>query len=244
MTAVLDPPRGRTGATGSGGLFQGVVRFVLLAAWLVVLLGAVFLTERPSDWDQLEQAVARGDVDRVVVRGDGSVEGRGWSYADVAWRDGPFAHHTEVLVANPREAGLRQVDRGTFGEATLVTTRDVSSRLASLDPGLSVDSRPMEGGATFEAFPGWQLKGWVFGVALGAFVATLFLLALGPETRRATQWAWFWLLITPFAPVVAIGLLVLGYPTRFLPPGKPGRQGLTGGWAFVVSLVLGAYRSA
>ena len=77
----------------------------------------------------------------------------------------------------------------------------------------------------------------------GPSSATLFLLALGPETRRATQWAWFWLLLTPFAPVVAIGLLVLGYPTRFLPPGKAGRHGLTGGWAFVVSLALGAFRS-
>ncbi|QIK67164.1 hypothetical protein G7072_13160 [Nocardioides sp. HDW12B] len=218
-----------------------MVRLVLLGAWLVVLAAAVLLAERPSSWDRLEGAVARGDVGSVVLRGDLALEGRGWSVTDVAWREGPFAHHAEVLVARPREAGLRQVRRGSFPEATLVTSQDVSTLLADLDPDLRVETAPWSGsGATFEAFPGWRLKGWVVGLAFGTFVATVVLLVLGPPTRRATPWAWFWLLTTPFLPLVAVALLVLGYRTPFLPPGRDGRRGLTGGWAFLLSLVLGA----
>ncbi len=236
MTVLADPPRRRADAGSSQVL--DVVRLVLLGAWLVVLAAGVFLAEHPSSWDRLEGAVARGEVDRVVVRGEGSLQGRGWSSADVAWREGLFAHHTEVLVARPREAGLRQVRRGGFGEVTLVTTQDVSARLSSLSPDLRVDTSPLTGGTTFEAFPGWRLRGWVLGLTLAALVGLVGLLAVGPATRRATPWAWFWLLVTPFAPLVAVALLTFGYPTRFLPPGREGRRGLTGGWAFLLSLVL------
>jgi hypothetical protein len=239
VTILADPPR-RSARTRSSRVVD-VVRLVLLGAWLVVVAAGAFLAEHPSTWDRLEGAVARGDVDSVVVRGDASLEGRGWSVVDVAWREGPFAQHTEVLVARPREAGLRQVRRDSFPEATLVTSQDVSTLLAGLDPDLRVETASRsDAGATFEAFPGWQLRGWVVGVAMGALVATLFLLALGPPTRRATPWAWFWLLLTPFCPLVAVALLAFGYPTRFLPRGREGRHGLTGGWAFLLSLVLGA----
>jgi hypothetical protein len=71
--------------------------------------------------------------------------------------------------------------------------------------------------------------------AFGLFLAWLAFLVGGPQPWRATRWAWFWL---GFPPVGVLAHLLLSGPTPGLPaPRRPDRR-LTGGWAFLIYLVV------
>ncbi len=69
------------------------------------------------------------------------------------------------------------------------------------------------------------------------WLVTLVLLITGPQPRWATKWAWFWLI--GLSPMVAVFLLVEPVPVWQTEPltGRPWR--LTGGRAFVLTLVVG-----
>jgi len=71
---------------------------------------------------------------------------------------------------------------------------------------------------------------------LAGWCAALALLLGGAEPLRATRWAWFWLLTVPYVGVPAF--LLLSGPTPGLPGPRPGRHRLTGGWAFLLSVLL------
>jgi hypothetical protein len=75
-------------------------------------------------------------------------------------------------------------------------------------------------------------------VALSAFV----LLVVGPQPWRATRWAWFWLLWTA-PPLGILAFLLLGGSTRLWPPARAEAR-LTGGWAFLLTILLGMALSA
>jgi hypothetical protein len=80
--------------------------------------------------------------------------------------------------------------------------------------------------------PGW------LGLFYLVLLAATLVLKGGPRPWRATRWAWAWLvLLVP--PYGIAAYLVLGGPTGLLRPRDPRRVWLTGGWAFLLALVLG-----
>ncbi|MCL3860974.1 hypothetical protein [Actinotalea sp. K2] len=68
---------------------------------------------------------------------------------------------------------------------------------------------------------------------IGAFL----LLVLGPQPRLATKWAWFWLCM--YVPPLWLVFVVLE-PTPWWVKGQlpPAQRRLTGGWAFLLGLLL------
>ena len=88
------------------------------------------------------------------------------------------------------------------------------------------------GGGLPDDVTGWQM----FGTA--TFV-TLLLLIFGPQPRLATKWAWFWLSIA-VPPLWLAFVLFEPVPLWIKHPLPPAPSRLTGGWAFLLSLVGGA----
>jgi hypothetical protein len=83
---------------------------------------------------------------------------------------------------------------------------------------------------------GWSvpaLAGWL---ALVAGAATLLLIVGGPRPWRATRWAWVWLGL-PLGPLVLLVYLLLGGPLGLWRPAEGSRR-LTGGWAFLLAVVI------
>ena len=75
-----------------------------------------------------------------------------------------------------------------------------------------------------------------------ASLATLILLIVGPQPRWATKWAWFWLI--DVVPLAAVFLLLEPVPVWQGEPASARPSRLTGGWAFLLALVLKAVLSA
>lgn len=93
------------------------------------------------------------------------------------------------------------------------------------------DQRLSDGGRLL----GWHVPNAVAIPAFVLFLAGLVVLMAGPQPRRATRWAWFWLLLPPLGCLL---FLTLSGPTGGVPaPRDPDRR-LTGGWAFLLSLPL------
>lgn len=89
---------------------------------------------------------------------------------------------------------------------------------------------------------GWEVTGWLAVAPFALWFLSMVMLALSHTTWRATRWAWFWLCLMP--PVGPVGYLVLGGPTGI--GGKPsdGAKRLTGGWAFLIMVLVGGAFSA
>lgn len=208
------------------------LRLLLLVGWLLLAAAAVGLGERTSSFHQLEAGVASGDVREVSLVGDTlSPASHGFSTVEVHWRDGLVRHVATVIAAQPRRAAP---GRNFRGDATEVVTGNVGDRLRASQPGLRVESR--EGYPSGTTYLGLRLPSWVTWTAFGLGLATFCLLIGGPEPWRATRWAWFWLLGSVF-PLGMIAFLLLSGPTPLPPPRNPRRR-LTGGWAFLLALVL------
>ena len=85
-------------------------------------------------------------------------------------------------------------------------------------------------------FPGWPL------LSVGAWFAALLLLIAGPQPRLATKWAWFWLGSLP--PLWLAFVILEPLPLWARRPMPVARRRLTGGWAFLLSRVLGSVVAA
>lgn len=189
------------------------LRLVLLA---VLLAGAVQAALRPVDRtaDELEAALAAGEVatmtiERPTVPAIGGV--------GVAWtgdgRPGRATYRFDSISDQPVDEGRRLL------AAAAASPRDVEVR--------EVEELPTP------SSPAWQLY-----LGLGALVALPLTLIAGPEPRLATRWAWFWLAVHAWP--VAIAYLALEPTPVWDRRGRtaPERR-LTGGWAFLLGLLLG-----
>lgn len=206
------------------------LRLVLIVAGLVLtVLGALF-AERPSSLTTLEEHLASGEVDVVGLTDGLGPRGTGYATRELHWRSGWFRYHAEVIEARPRRAA-REVARD---RDVPVLTEDVRTRLSELRRGLRFESVAWPA-STFESF-GWRVPGWYGWLAMPFGLGVLALLVAGPRTWRATRWAWFWLIMT--APPGVLAFLLLGGPTRGIPAPADERRRLTGGWAFLLSIVL------
>jgi hypothetical protein len=84
---------------------------------------------------------------------------------------------------------------------------------------------------------GWRLPNWLGLAAFALVLGGLASLVGGPQPWRATRWAWFWLVLTP---VGSIAFVLFSGPTPLLPTPRDPTRRLTGGWAFLLSIPLGA----
>lgn len=156
----------------------------------------------------------------------------GYSIVDVVWRDGLLTYHAEVVHVrgrtNEREA------RSAAGDDVPLLRTSPTRHLQELQPGLTVSD---EQRTSHGELLGWRVPSALALGAFGLFLGWLSFLVSGPQPWRATRWAWFWL---AFPPVGIIAHLLLSGPTPGIPaPRRPDRR-LTGGWAFLIYLVVAA----
>jgi len=209
------------------------LRYTLIIGWLIVIIATPVTGERTSSWGEVRSLVAAGKVDAVRVSGELVSRATGFSVVDVRWRHGWLRYTAQVVHVRGQRRGLGRAAAANH-DAPVVRTSP-SSRLTALQPGLEVtrEQRRVDGGQLF----GFQVPSALAIPAFLLFLAGLGLLMAGPRPWRATRWAWFWLLMPPVGIVV---YLVLSGPTPGIPgPRNPERR-LTGGWAFLLSLVLTA----
>lgn len=79
----------------------------------------------------------------------------------------------------------------------------------------------------------WELPGNWFVLPFILLAGFLLVLARGPQSRWATRWAWAWLSLTPVLVLVVPVYLIFGAR-----PHLSGHRRLTGGWAFLLTLVI------
>jgi hypothetical protein len=211
------------------------VGWLLLVAWMVLLTSAVFLGARESTLTQLEEDLESGRVDSLQVSDGLSERGRGYATVELTWRSIGLLHTTQVIEARP----LRRAPRSASTEdVTAVVEPGLADRLVELHPDLRIEDAALGDDRSSEAL-GWRLPSWLGLVGVGLFVSTLLLLVLGPQPWRATRWAWFWLLGLG-APLVMVAYLALGGATTLVPPLRNPSRRLSGGWAFLISIVVGS----
>ena len=221
----------RTAVPAWSGLPR-TVGWVLLGCGSLLLLAALFLGARPSTLAHLEADVASGEVDAVQIAGGLSANGRGFSTVQVHWRRSLVGYSTEVIEARPRRAAPPLASREGV---TAVVTEDLGTRLTALQPKLRVGRA--EFGHLSSSLLGWRMPGWLAAVSLVFLLATLLLLVHGPQPRRATRWAWFWLMV--LTPVGAMAYLLLAGPTGLVRGPRDASKRLTGGWALLLAVFLG-----
>ncbi len=213
-------------------------RLALVLGWVLLVAIAFVVGERPSSLRDLDHAVAAGEVHEVRISGGLGADGRGFSTVQVHWRHGMLGYTTEVIEARPRNEAPRRSERG---DATAVIGGDLGTRLQAAQPGLEVVRVAPTSWST--TLLGWQLPGWAGLGVLVLMVATLLMLVGSPEPWRATRWAWFWLMLVA-APVGVPAYLLLAGPTPLVPAPRTSARRLTGGWAFLLALVLSSAADA
>ena len=197
-----------------------VVAWVLVALWVVVTVVGVRDASRESSYATFQALVRAGEVTEVTVVGDVTTS-RTVGGVELRWDGGIVDSSASVTGARPEAMAERS------GTSRQVLPAPVADTLRQRFPDLTV--RTAE-----ERTP---LSGWWTVLGFVGFVGTIALLGTTRRPLRATQWGWFWVLwILP--PVGLVAFLLLGGPTGLVPQREGGRR-LTGGWAFILSLVLG-----
>lgn len=218
---------------GAWGRVPRLVAWALVLGWLVTVVAVVATTERSRSLGDLESAISSGDVGVVGVSGELGPGATGYSTVELHWSNHGLRYVSEV----------RQV-RGstqTGGGSARVVRGDLTSYLTGLDPSLRIEQAPhtiQVSGLHFDAL-GWNVAGWLLWPLLALLAMTLRLVAVSPEPWRATRWAWGWI-VFGLGPLGCLAYLLAGGPTGALrrPAGRG--RGLTGGWAFLLVLVLGS----
>jgi len=206
-----------------------------LVATCLVLLGTVLVAgERPASYAELRAAVADGQVDEIRVEGGLDAQVEGAASATVHWRDGLMGRVTSVTEATSR------ADARSSGMQAPILDGRVDDKLAELAPDLRSTRRT--DWVAYNTIGPWRVPQWTSAASVVLYLGVLVLLVGGPKPWRATRWAWFWLLgSVPF--VGALAFLLLGGSTSVLPPARPERR-LTGGWAFLLTMVIHAAAGA
>ncbi|MEZ0577551.1 DUF3592 domain-containing protein [Nocardioides sp. MH1] len=220
---------GRTSNLGG----QRAVAWALLAAWLAALVGAALTGEHRSTADDLLSAISQGEVHEVRASGGLPGHSRGTATVELRWERHGLHYVTEVLQTRGHHRGV-----GGGGDVTGHFTGDLRDYLTT--GGGSVEFERVGGGTgsgLTARFFGWELDDRAALVALCLFVLTLLHVGIAPEPWRATPWAWVWLMLG-FAPIACPAYLLLGGPTGLFRPADPRRR-LTGGWAFLLAVVVG-----
>ena len=209
----------------------GTLRTVLLVVLGVILFGTGLTATRPASLDELERALGAGQVTEVHLVGELPPEATGTAYVDIEW-DGALVD---------RYATVRQQSPGVESEQPApsypVVGPELRAELTATTPAgqLVITSEDVRSGSHGVLF-GWRVATWVALVAVVWIAAVLVTLITAPEPRRATRWAWFWLMLGtgPFALVL---YPLIGLPRTGQAVHAAGRR-LSGGWAFLIMVLL------
>lgn len=197
-----------------------VIAWALVALWVVVAALGVRNAVEESTYADLRTGLDSGEITEVTVVGDFSSPGRGT--VEVQWDGFPADRYADVRAVGHR-GDARVVQR-----INPVVRAPVAETLREEYPDLVV--------TTSDRFALDREGFWQASVAFGTWLWTVLLVITTPGPLRATRWAWFWLIgILP--PLGPIAFLLLGGPTGLVKK-KPGAQPLTGGWAFLIALVV------
>jgi hypothetical protein len=205
------------------------IAWALVVSCVVLLATFLLVGERPGSYADLRAAISNGEVDDVRVEGglgDGAIGAAGVS---VHWRDGLIRR-----VATVTEASSRGQAR-LVGDGGPVVVGRVDDSLSALDPSLRTSRTERELRSDFGA---WKVPRWAHVLAIVTVLASFGLLVAGPKPRLATRWAWFWLFFVA-PPLSTLAFLLLGGSVVASQREHRGRR-LTGGWAFLLSIVLKA----
>lgn len=228
-----------TSRRGSWGRIPRLLAWVLVAGWVVTAAGIALQGERSGDFGSLVSSIEGGDLDVVEAAGALDAGSTGTSIVELHWRVHGLRYVAEVKQVRGNERQLRRLSRGgdVFDGATGRIEGDLAAYLSGLDPSVRLEpTHRTPSGMQYDAF-GWQVTGWLLWPVLALLLVTLRLLAVSPEPWRATRFAWFWpiLLIPVLGP---LAFLLFGGPTGAARALDPRLKRFTGGWAFLLTLLL------
>ncbi|MFC5381296.1 hypothetical protein [Aquipuribacter nitratireducens] len=215
-----------------------VVRWALVALWVVAAVAVLAVGAQRSSVEDLERAVAAGRVDAVQVRGGLGDAEAGSATQEAVWRDGLLRRYTEVVVS--RDDGITWVDgdRPVVDDDLGTLVRQLAPEVEVVRAGPDPSSGDAVGPGTGSPLTTYRVPspvGWLLGLGWLLHVA---LLVEGPAPRTGTRWGWFWVLFPPLGPLVhaLVGMRRAGDADVRRRPALP--RGLTGGWAFLLNLVV------
>lgn len=208
----------------------------MLLVGMAGLVVAMLLTgTRPASLEELSSRVAAGDVTRVEVLGGMSPTAQGSSLAEIRWHDGLLPRYTEVrqVSSGSDDVSTQSVDNRGVAVVGMNLVETLTAQTP--DGELDIATGQYPSGTRAYLFD-WNVPVWVTATAMVSGLAVLVMLITGQEPRLATRWAWFWVFVLlGLAGVLAY--LLVGV-RRSGQPGEGSR--LTGGWAFVIMLVIQA----
>ena len=216
---------------GRSTRWDRLVAWALLATLAVLGAALVLSGEREVGIGDLQHAITRGEVTEVGLS-EGLPDGAdGFAHVRIRWEGRVVDQVTTVVEASDRAAAKRAAS----STDAPVLVGDVAEALGIDAAGVRVVDIPPVRAGTSTAFMGITGPGWIVLAYLAVVVAAL-VLTSAREPWRATRWAWGWLvLLVPVAGFLAF--LVFGGPTGLARPRQPSRR-LTGGWAFLLALLL------
>lgn len=206
-----------------------MARLMLLGLVTSIGLAVMIWGRGPGHLEDLTAALAAGRLNQVTVVGNGLPPGAtGCASQHVVWREHLLRRQAAIALQAGDESGCTAVS------GTLVPgIRDAAAYVQQLDPDVGVRRVPERTSSFF--IGSWHVPGLVALLALLAALVQLALIISGPQPWRATRWAWFWL---SGSLVGALAFITLSGPfPRVAAPPRPERR-LTGGWAFLLSIVL------
>jgi hypothetical protein len=218
MRAELLAVRMRT----PGQLAQIAVRLVLVGG---LAFGWANLLTKPQDTTigQLLEDVRDGRTASVTV--ERPREGALASGLDVHWSTGFLQGWVTSDAVRPGNGAFAPTGNDVLGELRQAAA---SAR------------RPVQIRTVPQTIP-HSYTDWAALFVLLTFVLTLVLLVAGPAPTIATRWAWFWL---GTAVPLSWAVFLLAEPWFSRDRGRAGTRRLTGGWAFLLGLVITAIASA
>jgi hypothetical protein len=214
-----------------------VIGYLLLSCWVFLIAASLLTGYRASSFDDLRDDIATGRISDVQVTGGLPAGGTGFSVVEVRWRDGLLGEYTNVVEARPPNTASRRA--ANDWDATAVLARPVDLVLADVNPDVEVTRQPRADGlnATTTVLS-FVTTSWVSWGLVVVLLCTLTLIPRMREPRLATRWGWFWL--TLFYPIGPIAYLALSGVLMPHAPDDAHRRRLTGGWAFLLLVALGA----
>lgn len=208
----------------------------MLLVWLgAVVVATVLLGARPATLAELRHQVATGGVTAVTVEGGSGTEGE--SVLGLRWQTAFLTSRTDVLrTTSPGSGTSGQV--AWSGPPQDVVGPAFVEELTRSAPGgvLEVTTQPLRLGSW--ALAGWDVPGWVAVAGATWALAAFMSLVAGPQPRLGTRWAWGWMVLALGVPAL-VPYLVLGLRRPLADDAVPPGRRLTGGWAFVLAMLLG-----
>ncbi|KAA1420160.1 hypothetical protein F0U44_06940 [Nocardioides humilatus] len=220
-----------------------IAAWVLIVSWVSSAFAVVAFGERESSVDDLMAAIAGGEVTEVTVAGGLEDHWRGSAPIQLRWREHGIRYVAEAIQVRGPKAHHRPTSSGGWVEVRSDQRPrfrgEVEDFLTRGGGEIDIDrSEDWHRSGHFTGSWGWEIPEWLSGWGLLNWVLTLVVLVSGAQPWRATRWAWFWLIGAGWMIVAPLYLLI-GGPTGLARPVAPSNR-LTGGWAFLISLLVGS----